>query len=78
MVANQGSLVEAVMELGPLTVRPSERLDRFAQRLERASVLYAAVTTPEGRLWGLLSRAEAESSLRDWERDQPDAAEPKP
>ena len=69
MMANPAFLVEAVMERGPLTVRPSERLDRFAQRLEHAKVLCTAVTTPDGRLWGLLSRSEAESSLRDTKRD---------
>ncbi len=73
MVANSDASVDAVMERGPLTIRPSERLDRFAQRLERANVGSAAVTTPDGRLWGLLSRSDAESVLRDRERTRVDA-----
>jgi CBS domain-containing protein len=54
---------EAVMEPGPTTVRPDERLEELVERMRQAEVGQIIVTTPDGRLIGVLRRDEAETFL---------------
>ena len=55
--------VEAVMEAGPTTVRPSEPLDALARRLRDRNVGTIVVTTSDGVLVGVLRREDAERRL---------------
>ena len=48
--------VEDVMELGPTTVRADEPLQELRDRMARREVNQVLVTTPEGRLLGLVAR----------------------
>jgi CBS domain-containing protein len=48
--------VEDVMELGPATVRAHEPLDPLLQRMADRHVTEIIVTTPEGRLLGVVYR----------------------
>jgi len=50
---------EAAMEAGPTTFRPSELLAEIALHLTQARVRRVLITTPEGRLIGVLDRDEA-------------------
>jgi CBS domain-containing protein len=47
---------EDVMEPGPATVRASEPLDPLLDRMRERSVPEMVVTTPEGRLLGVIRR----------------------
>lgn len=49
-----------VMELDPSTVRPHRSAGGLAQQLAEREVEWAIVTTPEGRLLGVASRADLE------------------
>jgi CBS domain-containing protein len=51
---------EEAMTPGPSTIRPSARLDAVIERMRRQSLTNLPVTTSEGRLVGLLVRADAE------------------
>ena len=55
--------IEAVMEAGPTTVRPDERLGDLAQRMRHFDVGQMLVTLPDGRLGGILRRDDAERLL---------------
>ncbi len=55
--------VEGMMEPGPTTFRASEPLADLVGRMERAGVRRILVTTPEGRLIGMLDREEAHGLL---------------
>jgi CBS domain-containing protein len=59
------ALVEDVMESGPTTTRPGDPLDAIKERLQNRRVGGMLVTTPEGRLVGLLYREDAEQRLRE-------------
>lgn len=48
---------EDVMEPGPTTVRAHEPLDPLLARMQQRNVREIVVTTPEGRLLGLLRRS---------------------
>jgi len=48
--------VEQVMEPGPVTVRANEPLDELLERLASRHVTETVVTTPEGRLLGVIRR----------------------
>lgn len=52
--------IEAVMEPGPSTVRPDTPAEKLASRLADQDLRYAIVTTPEGRLLGVVSREDLE------------------
>jgi CBS domain-containing protein len=52
--------VEEVMEPGPTTIRPNERLTAIAERLRTKNLPRIVVTTPDGRLVGVLTREDAE------------------
>lgn len=50
--------VEAVMDPGPSTVRADADLSRLRERLERQNLPASVVTDPEGRLLGIVRRAD--------------------
>ena len=56
--------VADVMEPGPTTIRASEHLHDDVERMHRARVDRLLVTTPAGRLLGLLRLEDAERALR--------------
>ncbi len=58
--ADAEARAEEVMEAGPTTVRPDERLSDLATRLRERDVASIVVTTPDGRLVGVLFREDAE------------------
>ncbi len=57
--------VEAVMECGPTTVRPSEPLDALTERMRDRKTSSVLVTTSDGRLVGVLKRDDAERRLAE-------------
>jgi Mg/Co/Ni transporter MgtE len=63
--ADPGTPVEEVMEAGPSTVRPDAALDSLAKRLRERDLRTAVVTTPRGRLLGIVIRADAERVLAE-------------
>jgi hypothetical protein len=54
---------EQVMELGPTTIRPSERLEPLVERMRRRGVATIVVSDLKGRLVGILYREDAERAL---------------
>jgi CBS-domain-containing membrane protein len=52
---------EQVMEAGPSTIRPDAPLAELAERLRRRGLHTAIITTPEGRLLGVVQRADMEA-----------------
>ena len=57
--------VEAVMEDGPTTVRPSEPLPALAKRMHDRKVATIVVTNSDGVLIGVLRRDDADRVLRE-------------
>ena len=55
--------VEQAMEPGPTTFRPDARLAEVVERMRAKDVGSVLVTTSDGRLVGLLERADAERAL---------------
>jgi len=55
---------EEAMTLGPSTIRPSARLRAVVERMRRQKLTNLPVTTPDGRLVGLLTLRDAEEALR--------------
>src|SRR6266536_2901038 len=53
---------EEAMTPGPSTIRPSARLRDVAERMRRQNLTNLPVTTPDGRLVGLLTRRAAEQA----------------
>jgi CBS domain-containing protein len=51
------------MTSGPSTVRPSARLEAMVKRMREQNLTNLPVTTPDGRLLGLLVREDAERAL---------------
>jgi CBS domain-containing protein len=54
---------EAVMEAGPSTVRPDRPLAELVAVMRERDLRFMVVTTPEGRLLGVLPRGLAEQTL---------------
>jgi CBS domain-containing protein len=54
---------EAVMEAGPSTVRPDRLLAELVAVMRDHDLRFMLVTTPEGRLLGVLPRGLAEQTL---------------
>jgi CBS domain-containing protein len=52
-----------VMEPGPSTVRPDQQLQPLVERMHRRNAPNVIVTTPQGRLIGILVRDEADRLL---------------
>ena len=61
--ADPGTPVEALMESGPTSVRPDVPLADITQRMQRRKAGSILVTTPDGRLVGILQRKDAEAML---------------
>jgi CBS domain-containing protein len=57
--------VEAVMEAGPTTVRPSEPLDALIERMQKRKAKSIVVSTAGGVLVGELRREEGERRLSE-------------
>jgi predicted transcriptional regulator len=55
--------VEEAMEIGPTTIRPSEPLKPLVERMRRRGVGTIVVSDLQGRLVGILYRADAERAL---------------
>jgi CBS domain-containing protein len=54
--------VGELMELGPSTVRPHRAAGELAKNLADRDLHWAIVTTPEGRLLGVVSRRALEQA----------------
>ena len=54
---------EQAMTPGPSTIRPSARLANVVERMRKQNLANLPVTTSDGRLMGLLMRADAEQAL---------------
>jgi Mg/Co/Ni transporter MgtE len=54
---------ERVMEAGPTTVRPDRQLAELVDRMREKNLTALPVTTPAGRLLGVLPRRVAEQTL---------------
>jgi CBS domain-containing protein len=59
---------EEAMTPGPSTIRPSARLDAVAERMQRQDLTSLPVTTPDGRLVGLIARDAVEQARAATER----------
>ena len=58
--ASPQAMAGSIMEPGPSTVRPDLPAPELAQRLKTRGLSTAIVTTPEGRLLGVVRREELE------------------
>lgn len=56
---------EEAMTPGPSTVRPSARLEAIVKRMREQNLTSLPATRSDGRLVGLLLRADAEQALED-------------
>jgi CBS domain-containing protein len=54
------TVVETVMRNGPATFRPHEPVGKLAERMSKRGASAILVTTPDGKLIGLLYRKDAE------------------
>jgi CBS domain-containing protein len=62
------STVEDAMSEGPSTVRPSIGIDALIERMDERDLTTFPVTTPDGRLVGLVRRTDAEKALASGSR----------
>lgn len=56
--ADDDTTAESVMDPGPSTVRPDVDAAELAERLSKRALLTAIVTTPDGRLIGVVRRED--------------------
>jgi CBS domain-containing protein len=61
--ADPSAPAEQVMEAGPSTVRPDRPLAELAERLRSRGLHTAIVTAPNGKLLGVVQRADMEARL---------------
>ena len=66
--SDRGKAVHEVMESGPTTTRADAELEPLVQRLHDANVRSMLITTPEGRLLGVVYREDAERYLAEAHR----------
>jgi hypothetical protein len=57
------STAEAVMEVGPSTIRLDSELAALVKRLHERRLKFAVVTEPDGLLAGVVRRSDAEAFL---------------
>jgi CBS domain-containing protein len=69
-----GQSIDAVMEAGPGTVRPSEELEGLVARMQKKGINQILVTTSDGRLVGIMRRDDAERLLQQHPHNHEDAA----
>ena len=62
---NPDAAAQAVMEPGPATVRPDRQLADLLEPMRTHNLQAMVVTTPEGRLLGMLRRDDAERRLAE-------------
>jgi CBS domain-containing protein len=62
---NPDATAESVMEPGPTTIRPSEPLKEFIERMQKRRVGSIILTTPEGELIGVLKREDGQRRLEE-------------
>jgi CBS domain-containing protein len=60
---SRAATVEAAMSEGPGTVRPSAALPALLERMRERDLDAVPVTTPDGRLVGVLRRVDAEQAV---------------
>jgi CBS domain-containing protein len=60
--ADAGATAESLMEPGPSTVRPDLTPAELAEKLAKQDLRTAIVSTPEGRLIGVVSRTDLPES----------------
>lgn len=60
LAQNPEASAEEAMRLGPATFRPDERLEKVADRMRERGIDAVLVSTPDGRLVGILRQADAE------------------
>ena len=65
LLTDPEGLVEQVMESGPTTTRPDDPLEAITERLRGRGVDNILVTTPDGRLVGILYLEDAERVLAE-------------
>ncbi len=65
LLTDPEGLVEQVMESGPTTTRPDDPLEAITERLRGRGVDNILVTTPDGRLVGILYLEDAERALAE-------------
>jgi len=65
IASDADSSIKAAMTPGPSTVRPSISADALLERLRTRKLTSTLVTTPDGRLVGLVRRDELERATRD-------------
>ena len=65
LLTDPEGLVEQVMESGPTTTRPDDPLESITERLRGRGVDSILVTTPDGRLVGILYLEDAERILAE-------------
>ncbi len=65
LLTDPDGLVEQVMESGPTTTRPDDPLEAITERLRGRGVDSILVTTPDGRLVGILYLEDAERILTE-------------
>ena len=58
--------VEAVMEAGPTTVRPSAPLEALIERMRKRRAGSIVISTADGVLVGVLRREDGERRLSEW------------
>jgi CBS-domain-containing membrane protein len=63
LAGDAGARVEEVMEAGPSTIRADRPLPELAERLRGRDLHTAVVTGPDGRLLGVVLRADMEARL---------------
>jgi len=65
LTSDGGKDVHEVMEPGPTTTRADAELEGLVERLDSAGVRSMLITTPEGRLLGVVYREDAERYLAE-------------
>ena len=63
LARNDDGTVESAMNEGPSTVRPSIGIDALIERMDERHLTTFPVTTPDGKLVGLVIRTDAEKAL---------------
>jgi CBS domain-containing protein len=69
LASGDESTVEDAMSEGPSTVRPSIGIDALIERMDEGDLTTFPVTTPDGRLVGLVRRTDAEKALASGSRN---------
>jgi CBS domain-containing protein len=71
LAGDPAASAEQVMEPGPTTVRPDRLLAELVTAMREKDLTVLLVTTPEGRLLGVLPRRVAEQTLEGDGQDRP-------